>query len=52
MIQVQLLDKSLMKVKNQHTISVFGYNKYESIYVTGFAKTIPIGTTIEIHFMA
>ena len=22
------------------------------IYVTGFAKTIPIGTTIEIHFMA
>ena len=22
------------------------------IYVTGFAKTVPIGTTIEIHFMA
>ena len=21
-------------------------------YVTGFAKTVPIGTTIEIHFMA
>ena len=23
-----------------------------STYVTGFAKTVPIGTTIEIHFMA
>ena len=22
------------------------------IFVTGFAKTVPIGTTIEIHFMA
>ena len=25
---------------------------YNSVYVTGFAKTVPIGTTIEIHFMA
>ena len=24
----------------------------KTAYVTGFAKTIPIGTTIEIHFMA
>ena len=23
-----------------------------SLYVTVFAKTVPIGTTIEIHFMA
>ena len=22
------------------------------MYVTGFVKTVPIGTTIEIHFMA
>ena len=22
------------------------------VYVTGFAKTVPIGTTIQIHFMA
>ena len=25
---------------------------YNYVYVTGFVKTVPIGTTIEIHFMA
>ena len=24
----------------------------QCVHVTGFAKTVPIGTTIEIHFMA
>ena len=32
-----------------HSISTL---ELSHIYVTGFAKTIPIGTTIEIHFMA
>ena len=27
-------------------------DSYVRIYVIGFAKTVPIGTTIEIHFMA
>ena len=26
--------------------------KCDTTYVTGFAKTVPIGTTIEIRFMA
>ena len=33
---------------NMISSNILQYNNY----VTGFAKTVPIGTTIEIHFMA
>ena len=34
------------------TIICMYYSTVMGLYVTGFAKTVPIGTTIEIHFMA
>ena len=39
-----------MRWLNLHTVATYTYTK--TLYVTGFAKTVPIGTTIEIHFMA
>ena len=35
-----------------HTHTELGVVLTQTINVTGFAKTVPIGTTIEIHFMA
>ena len=32
--------------------STYSIKSKQTRYVTGFVKTVPIGTTIEIHFMA
>ena len=35
-----------------HVVCILHQVRTTPLIVTGFAKTVPIGTTIEIHFMA
>ena len=35
-----------------HVLMINKRTKISQLFVTEFAKTVPIGTTIEIHFMA
>ena len=43
---------TVTSAKHRQALSQHQKFREASLIVTGFAKTVPIGTTIEIHFMA